>query len=724
MLIDRIRVWTICPCLLLAQSIMAQNVPFDSPRWTFQAQDHQQLEHLGRQALRLEGGMAWIEDLDIQDGEIAFDIAFGPERGFSGGIWRMRDRDNFEEFYLRPHQSGNPDANQYTPIFNGNPGWQLYHGEGYGSPVEYRFNEWMPVRIRFTGTRAEIFIDSDEPVVRVRELKHGPGAGKVGIMSSYAPAYFSNFRVAEGRFEFSAKTEPQPTSLDDHVRQWMVSDPFSWSRLDEKITLDSEDLAHRSWQLLTAEEKGITNLSRVARFRSGNDTVFARATFHSSEARKARLRFGYSDNIKLYANGKLIYEGSNSYGSRDYRYLGTIGLFDSVLIELEPGTNEIVMAVQELFGGWGVLAQWATGTPVQAVAGQTFRKNQSARIELAAAIEARVSQRAGEDGFSGSVLVSRGGATLLDQNYGVKDAMPVQLSPAYWIASNAKQFAGAAIALLESEGKIDIDAPINRYLESVPSDKRSITVRHLLTHSSGLGQNYAAEGIADREAAVRAILNTNLVANPGDEYHYSNDGFSLLAIIAERVAGQSYESWLRSRLLEPIGMTGTGLWGHEEKVTIAPLQNPESVEKQSDSIYSNGRSVHNWGYHGATGIYSTTQDLERWASVLIRASGNPQHPLANVVAPGRLIREDNTNRVIYYGYGIGVVMRDGQLEMVSHIGDDDWLGHNSVVAAYADGDIIVVLSNAGYLEDGTPWAAAITRDIRGILRDPGQHTSR
>lgn len=702
--------------LLLVHPALAEIIPFDSPRWQIQAQNHQQMEYLGRQALLLEGGMAWIDDLDIENGEIAFDIAFGPERGFSGGIWRMRDLDHFEEFYLRPHQSGNPDANQYTPIFNGNPAWQLYHGEGYGTPVAYRYNEWMQIRIRFTDSRAEIFIESEEPVVRVRELKHGPGSGKVGIMSSYAPAWFSSFRVTQGRHDIPAEPT-QPPIPEAFIGEWMVSDPFSWTRLEGKQVLDSDTLARRSWQLLPAEDSGITNLSRVARFRSSQDTVFARAVVESSEARVARLEFGYSDNVKLFANGKLIYQGSNTYASRDYRYLGTIGLFDSVFIELKPGINEMVMAVQELFGGWGVMARWDSVGHIRPATTRVVEQYQSARQQLVADLQAQIEQRASEDGFRGSVLVSRGGVPLIDQSFGPVTAHPGQPNPAYWISSNSKQFAGAAIALLEAEGKIDPDSPISQYLDTVPQDKQAITVRQLLNHASGLGQNYAAEGFADRETAARIILEPALIAEPGTEYHYSNDGFSLLAIIAERVAGQSFVSLVQSRLLDTIGMANTGHWGHERGVTIAPLQNPRTAARQAASIYENGRSVGNWGYLGAGGMYSTTQDLQRWAGVLMQASSNPQHPLAKVVAPGRLIRNQEGIGAIHYGYGIAVVMRGGKLDFISHIGDDDWLGHNSALAAYADGDVIIVLSNAGYLENGTPWAAEITRDVRYLLRE-------
>ena len=87
-----------------------------------------------------------------------------------GGIWRMHDRRNYEELYLRPHQSGNPDANQYTPVFHGLPGWQLYHGDGHGVAVTYPTDTWIHVKIVFSGTRGEVYIDSEEPVLAIASL--------------------------------------------------------------------------------------------------------------------------------------------------------------------------------------------------------------------------------------------------------------------------------------------------------------------------------------------------------------------------------------------------------------------------------------------------------------------------------------------------------------------------------------------------------------------------
>ena len=127
--------------------------------WTIDAAEHRFGEHLGRHALYLNGGIALASGVELLDGALEFDLALTPERGFPGGIWRVAGGGDYESFFVRPHQSGNPDATQYTPVFNDVSGWQLYHGERYTVPLEYRFGEWFRVRIAFAGPVAEIYVD-------------------------------------------------------------------------------------------------------------------------------------------------------------------------------------------------------------------------------------------------------------------------------------------------------------------------------------------------------------------------------------------------------------------------------------------------------------------------------------------------------------------------------------------------------------------------------------
>ena len=161
-----------------------ESIPIDDERWQIDAVEYEIVDHLGQQALKIKGGAAMLPDINILNGSIEFDIAISPERGFAGLIFRAQEAANYEHFYIRPHQSGNPDANQYTPVFNGVSAWQLYHGGGYSAPVEYRYNEWMHIRIIFAGKQAKVYIDSDEPVLHIKDLKRIEEGGGIGLHSA------------------------------------------------------------------------------------------------------------------------------------------------------------------------------------------------------------------------------------------------------------------------------------------------------------------------------------------------------------------------------------------------------------------------------------------------------------------------------------------------------------------------------------------------------------
>ena len=93
-----------------------------------------------------------------------------PERSFHGVFWRGQDGENYESFFVRPHQVGNPDSIQYTPVRNGISSWQLYHGPGFWNPVDFPIDEWFTIRVAFAGERAEVFVAGAQALV-VPELK-------------------------------------------------------------------------------------------------------------------------------------------------------------------------------------------------------------------------------------------------------------------------------------------------------------------------------------------------------------------------------------------------------------------------------------------------------------------------------------------------------------------------------------------------------------------------
>ncbi|MBT8208429.1 MAG: beta-lactamase family protein, partial [Acidimicrobiia bacterium] len=166
-------------------------------------------------------------------------------------------------------------------------------------------------------------------------------------------------------------------------------------------------------------------------------------------------------------------------------------------------------------------------------------------------------------GFSGAVRIVFGGNVLLDEGYGDADArngVPATPETVFGVGSITKQFTAMAILVLEARGQLSTDDRIGTYLDFVPEVKQSITLHHLLTHTSGLPDAYWDQHRdLTRDAYLRTIMTTGeLRSAPGTQYAYSNYGYDLLGRIVEVVAGQPYEAFLRASLFEPAGMSQTG----------------------------------------------------------------------------------------------------------------------------------------------------------------------
>ena len=217
----------------------------------------------------------------------------------------------------------------------------------------------MHVKIIFAGSKAKVYIDSDEPVLHIDNLKRDETGGGLGVHSAnFSSVHFANFEFTTlaDAYQFPA-TEPESAGTTEGlVTSWQVSDAFDGASLEGRAKLGAEHKTNRTWTSLDAESTGITNLARVNGLGESSNTVFARIVVTAEQAGIRQLMLGYSDAAAVFVNDTLAYKGNNGYLTRDYRYLGTIGLFDSVALPLQAGENEIWIAVSEAFGGWGIMA--------------------------------------------------------------------------------------------------------------------------------------------------------------------------------------------------------------------------------------------------------------------------------------------------------------------------------------------------------------------------------
>lgn len=329
---------------------------FDTSVWTISAAESRVEPYRGRSALLLRDGSAWLAGSRFQNGTIEFDIAFSDVSGFPGIAFRAATHGDYELVYLRENQSGQPHATQYTPVLHGVYAWQIYAGPAWEGTARWTFERWMHVKLVVSGARAELYVDGESAQI-IPRLRGAAGPGEVGFIAAPGAARFSNL-VLRPDAELSQAPGPAAvpaTTPAGIVRTWRVSAPFAESLLTNVSDL-TEVPGPTTWNALTIEERGIANLARLAGNGDGRNTVVAAVTIASDRARTVPLRFGFSDRVRVYLNGRRLYTGNDGFGSHDPEFLGIVGLFDELTLPLERGANELWFAVSETFGGWAVTA--------------------------------------------------------------------------------------------------------------------------------------------------------------------------------------------------------------------------------------------------------------------------------------------------------------------------------------------------------------------------------
>ena len=370
------------------------SVPPDSPRWELQG-TAKPAEHLGRACLNLDGGEAILKDFEMRDGVMDVDVAAPASRGFFGFQFRIADDGaNFEEIYLRPHKSGLPDAMQYTPILNTGRNWQLYNGPGFTGAVDIPRDEWFHLRLEVSGAQAKLYVkDMGKPALVMDDLKSGVKKGSVALFSLIGATYFSGFQV---RTTADAPWERHlPPMPPDTLTKWSLSPSYDALARDLERPLTASETAAIRWQDVEAEPPGFVVLyryreaphprvtfqgdfSRRLEPQPGMKVVYARTLLESDRDQVKKLAIGYSDDVSVFLNGRILYRGRSAQGFRDPGFLGIVNPEnDAVFLPLKKGRNELVLAVAELGGGWGFVCrlssvEMASSPPVSAGENRVF----------------------------------------------------------------------------------------------------------------------------------------------------------------------------------------------------------------------------------------------------------------------------------------------------------------------------------------------------------------
>ncbi len=316
-------------------------------------------------------------------------------------------------------------------------------------------------------------------------------------------------------------------------------------------------------------------------------------------------------------------------------------------------------------------------------------------------------------GFSGAVLVEFHGKVVISEGYGYSDVLNLRKNSTrtvFDIGSITKQFTAAAILKLEMEGKLSTDDRLSKFFKNVPGDKSGITIHHLLRHASGLTSNVGRDYDRITEAAfIDTVMRSPLKFPCGTAFSYSNIGYSLLAIIIERVSGIPYERFLYENLWRPAGMEQTGYKrpDFDEKLIATGYFSDDRVwGKPTEKLWDADGPY--WHLKGNGGVLSTAEDMFRWNQALATDSILPERAKEKMYHPRLRAGEDSAS---YYAYGWDVQRTRRNTTLIWHNGSNG-IFYADFYRFVDEGTTVIVLINKsnGFQPAG--------REISRALFDP------
>jgi CubicO group peptidase (beta-lactamase class C family) len=282
------------------------------------------------------------------------------------------------------------------------------------------------------------------------------------------------------------------------------------------------------------------------------------------------------------------------------------------------------------------------------------------------------------------------------------------------IASVSKQFTAFGMVLLQLDGKLSLDDDVRKYLPELPDFGDTITIRHLIHHTSGMRSLHALLGLAGwrdddsrtNEDLFRLMKNQkDLNFPPGSEHLYCNTGYMLMADIMEKVTGEKFPDWMKDHVFVPLGMVHTYV---EDDYTRVVPANATSYRGNEESGFS--REVEFWGYVGSGNIHSTDEDLLIWLSNYYDPGQDWAKAFQMMQTRGILNNGDTLNYA--FGINVGEYKEHKQLQHGGSIG-----GYRSYVQAFPEEELgIVILTNFSSSDVGTK-SNRITDLLLGIEPD-------
>lgn len=310
-----------------------------------------------------------------------------------------------------------------------------------------------------------------------------------------------------------------------------------------------------------------------------------------------------------------------------------------------------------------------------------------------------------------SLAVVKDGKVIKAKGYGVANVelnAPATPNTVYKLASISKQFVATGIMLLVEDGKVSLDDKITKYLDGLPDACRDITVRQLLSHTSGLVREVPGwsplREFTDAEI-VKAVHQASLVFQPGAKWQYCNLGYFLLGMIIQKASGKTWGAFLKERVFDPLDMTATRV-----------VSNGDVIPQRADGYLYENDGLHNDGVilmaRPSGELLSNVLDLAKWDAALYTEKILKQSSLAEMWTPVKL----NGGTTHPYGLGWGLGEQRGH-KLVQHGGSLG--GFRTQISRYVDDKLtVIVLTNCSAASPEIIAQGVARRYMKDLVEKP------
>jgi hypothetical protein len=335
-------------------------VPMKAESWTFQESKVEFVDYKSKPSMKIlpSAGLVVLKNLDFTDGTIEFDHE-PLDPYFASLYFHWQDANENECFYFRTQRAGHPtaiDAVQYAPQMSGVNLWDVL--DHYQGNANFQRQTWNHVKLVVSGKQMRAYVNADtKPTLEIPRLEGNTTHGTVAFSGE---AIISNLVIKPNQVEgLSPAAGIDPTDNDPrYIRNWQVSQPVA---IPKGIDF-SNDLApskETTWQPIEAERRGFINLTRSYGKSETRRIAWLKVTIKSDAAQKRRLDFGFSDEVWVVINGKMLYIDKNYYGQPIMKEPdGRLSIENThFTLPLNQGDNELLVGVGNDFYGWGIVAR-------------------------------------------------------------------------------------------------------------------------------------------------------------------------------------------------------------------------------------------------------------------------------------------------------------------------------------------------------------------------------